>query len=215
MHRQSLSYSANFRRNLADSRCRVAPAELDDGQLIQATCRGDTAAFGSLVCKYQDRLCNSLTHVCGSLADAQDAAQEAFIRAYKKLDSFAGASGFYTWLYRIALNVSLSKTRKRRCEFSLERRFQATGAEPVDKLERPDARLLREERSLQVQRALASLSAEHRTILVLREIEDCDYDEISRILDLPVGTVRSRLHRARLQLKEQLELILADNRERN
>src|SRR5205085_8896692 len=84
------------------------------------------------------------------------------------------------------------------------------GLEPLDSAERADERLLREERAVQVQRALARLSDEHRTILVLREIDDYDYDEIAKILQLPVGTVRSRLHRARLQLKEQLDVILGD-----
>src|SRR5205085_4680845 len=84
------------------------------------------------------------------------------------------------------------------------------GLEPLDSAEQADERLLREERAVQVRRALARLSEEHRTILVLREIDDCDYDEIAQILQLPVGTVRSRLHRARLQLKEQLDSVLGD-----
>ena len=79
--------------------------EQDDGQLIRSACQGDTAAFGVLVRKYQARLCTSLTHVCGSLDDAEDIAQEAFVQAYVKLRTFAGGSAFYTWLYRIAVNV--------------------------------------------------------------------------------------------------------------
>ncbi len=185
--------------------------ELDDGELIRAACQGETAAFGVLVSKYQARLCTSLTHVCGSVDDAEDIAQEAFVQAYVKLRSFAGGSAFYTWLYRIAVNAAISRRRKRREQTSVDTRKDTVGLEPLDDGERADERLLREERAVQVQRALSRLSDEHRQILVLREVDDCDYDEIASILQLPVGTVRSRLHRARLQLKEQLDAILVDN----
>ena len=186
-----------------------AKVEQEDGQLIRSACQGDAAAFGALVRKYQARLCTSLTHVCGSLDDAEDVAQEAFVQAYVKLRTFAGGSAFYTWLYRIAVNAAISKRRRRREQTSVESKRDELGLEPLDDGERADERMLRMERAAQVQRALARLSEEHRTILVLREIDDCDYDEIAQILQLPVGTVRSRLHRARLQLKEQLEVILS------
>jgi RNA polymerase sigma-70 factor (ECF subfamily) len=186
----------------------------DDSQLIQAACRGDSIAFGLLVRKYQDRLCTALLHVCGSHDEAEDAAQDAFVQAYLKLTTFAGGSAFYTWLYRIAMNRAISRRRKRRDETSVERTREATGLEPEDEAEQAEERLLREERAGQVQRALAQLSTEHRAILVLREVEGCDYDAIAAILELPVGTVRSRLHRARLQLKEQLDVILGETDKR-
>lgn len=188
-----------------------ARVEQDDGQLIRAACQGEAAAFGVLVRKYQARLCTSLTHLCGSLDDAEDVAQEAFVQAYVKLRSFAGGSSFYTWLYRIAVNAAISRKRRRREQTSVDSQREQLGLEPQDDGERADERLLREERAVMVQRALSRLSDEHRTILVLREIDDYDYDEIARILELPVGTVRSRLHRARLQLKEQLDAMLGDN----
>jgi RNA polymerase sigma-70 factor (ECF subfamily) len=188
-----------------------AKVEQDDGQLIRAACRGDAAAYGGLVRKYQARLCTSLTHICGSLDDAEDVAQEAFVQAYVKLKTFAGGSAFYTWLYRIAVNAAISRRRKRREKCSIESKREEIGLEPQDDGERAEDRLLREERAGQVQQALGRLSEEHRIILVLREIEDCDYDEIAHILKLPVGTVRSRLHRARLQLKEQLEVVFNAN----
>jgi len=187
-----------------------ARVEQDDGQLIRAACQGETAAYGSLVRKYQARLCTSLTHICGSLDDAEDVAQEAFVQAYVKLRTFAGGSSFYTWLYRIAVNAAISKKRRRREQTSIDGGREHLGLEPHDDGERAEERLLREERAVLVQRALGRLSEEHRTILVLREIDDYDYDEIARVLELPVGTVRSRLHRARLQLKEQLDAILGD-----
>jgi RNA polymerase sigma-70 factor (ECF subfamily) len=183
----------------------------DDRELIRAACQGETAAFGKLVRRYQDRLCTALLHICGSLDDAEDVAQDAFVQAYLKLASFAGESAFYTWLYRIAINTAISRRRRRREENSVEATRERLGVEPQDGGEQAEERLLREERAVQVRRALARLSAEHRSILVLREIEGCDYEAIAQILDLPVGTVRSRLHRARLQLKDQLEAVLGES----
>jgi RNA polymerase sigma-70 factor, ECF subfamily len=187
-----------------------AKVEQDDGQLIRAACQGESAAYGVLVRKYQARLCTSLNHICGSLDDAEDVAQEAFVQAYVKLRTFAGGSSFYTWLYRIAVNAAISRRRRRRERTSVDSQRDELGLEPLDHGERADERLLREERAVQVQWALGQLSDEHRTILVLREVDDCDYDEIAQILELPVGTVRSRLHRARLQLKEQLDIVLGN-----
>jgi len=178
--------------------------EPGEAELITASRQGDATAYGSLVLKYQDRLCSSLRHVCGSLADAQDAAQEAFLRAYLKLGSYSGASTFYTWLYRIALNVAISEHRRRQTRFAIEQSLALCDESRHEHVEGPDARLLREERVAELRTALDALSAEHRTILVLREIENCDYDEIASLLAIPVGTVRSRLHRARLELRRQL-----------
>ncbi len=178
--------------------------ELDEERLIMASRRGEATAYGHLVRKYQRRLCTSLFHMCGSSADAQDAAQEAFLQAFLKLNSYTGASSFYTWLYRIAVNALITEYRKRRTRAKSERSSSESELQQSTKSECPDERLLREERVHQVQQALANLSAEHRTILVLREFENCDYDEISRLLSIPIGTVRSRLHRARLELREEL-----------
>jgi RNA polymerase sigma-70 factor (ECF subfamily) len=180
----------------------------DDAPLIQATLRGDSQAYGQLVEKYQDRLLTALVHVCSSRHEAEDALQDAFVQAYLKLSSFAGGSAFYTWLYRIAFNTAISRRRRRREESSVEQTRELTGEEPQDDGERVDENLLRQERAVQVQKALAKLSDEHRVILVLREVEGCDYEQIAGVLDLPVGTVRSRLHRARLHLKEELSAIL-------
>lgn len=209
---QNALHSAAIYWELPTSGVRLngARVEQDDAQLIRAACQGETAAYGALVRKYQARLCTSLTHICGSFDDAEDVAQDAFVQAYVKLRTFAGGSSFYTWLYRIAVNAAISRKRRRREQTSVDAGREYAGLEPHDDGERAEERLLREERAVLVQRALGRLSDEHRTILVLREIDDYDYDEIARILELPVGTVRSRLHRARLQLKEQLDAILGD-----
>jgi RNA polymerase sigma-70 factor (ECF subfamily) len=187
--------------------------ELDDRQLIRATLAGDSAAFGTLVRRYQDRLLTALVHVSGSRDEAEDVAQEAFVQAYLKLASFAGGSAFYTWLYRIAFNAAISRRRKRRGESSVEHTRDVTGNEPLDDAEGAQERLLREERAVQVQRALARLPEEFRMVLVLREMDGCDYDTIAQVVSVPVGTVRSRLHRARLLLKDELAAVVSEGQE--
>jgi RNA polymerase sigma-70 factor (ECF subfamily) len=126
------------------------------------------------------------------------------VQAYVKLDTFRGGSAFYTWLYRIAFNLAMSHARRRRKEASLDQMKVSVGSEPVDGRPTADAGLMQEERAEFVHAALAELSLEHRQILVLREIDGCRYEEIAEILDLPVGTVRSRLFRARLEMRDLL-----------
>lgn len=182
----------------------------DDGQLIDQALAGDSAAFGQLVQKYQDRLYNTMIHVAGSREEAEDVVQDAFVQAFVKLDTFQRASGFYTWLYRIAFNFSISRKRRRRPELSVDASREKAGNEPADLGELPDERIVRAESVQQVRQALAGLNEQHRAILVLREIEGQCYESISEILDLPIGTVRSRLHRARLQLRDELQQMLQE-----
>ena len=180
----------------------------DDALLIDEALGGVSAAFGQLVQKYQDRLYNTIVHVAGSTEEALDVVQEAFVQAFLKLDTFQRTAAFYTWLYRIAFNVAISRRRRMRTTVSVDEAREATGDEPASRDPDPTERLEREERAGQVQAALATLSDEHRAVLVLREIDGCCYETIADMLDLPVGTVRSRLHRARLQLREQLKGVL-------
>lgn len=180
---------------------------VDDNQLIEAALAGNSAAFGDLVRKYQDRLYTTMSHLLGSSEDAKDVVQDAFVKAFVKLESFQRASGFYTWLYRIAFNTAMSGQRRRRPAQSVDLRHDG-GEEPLDPSAAPGDRLEREELANQVRGALDTLSDEHRTVLVLRDIDGCDYEAMAKILDIPVGTVRSRLHRARLQLRDQLKNVL-------
>ncbi len=180
----------------------------DDAQLINETLAGCTEAFGQMVSKHQDRLYNTLVHISGSREEAEDISQEAFVQAFVKLDTFAGKSAFYTWLYRIAFNILASRRRRKRPEISLDVGRDFSGDEPMDRAEPVATAVEREERADQLHAAMAELSAEHRSILVLREMEGHDYETISDVLDLPVGTVRSRLHRARSQLRERLRHVL-------
>jgi len=182
----------------------AADTEPSEAELIEASRRGDAAAYGALVRRHEQRLCSSLLVICRSRADAQDAAQEAFLRAYLKLGSYTGASAFYTWLYRIAVNVAISEHRRRKTRSQTEQSCSLRNDAESDSLHGPSAELMRKERVAQVQEALSRLSEEHRTILVLREMEQFDYEHIAAILELPVGTVRSRLHRARIELREEL-----------
>ena len=176
-----------------------------DSQLIDQTLQGDDTAFATLVAKYQPRLFNTLFHVTGSREDAEDVGQEALVQAYLKLSSFQRKSTFYTWLYRIAFNLWVSHRRKRRIENVLGRTREDQGNEPLDPRETPAERVLREERAVAVYAALDTLPDDYRSILVLREIEGCRYERIAEILELPLGTVRSRLHRARIELSHQLK----------
>jgi RNA polymerase sigma-70 factor (ECF subfamily) len=185
-------------------RAAVSTPEAADSCLIERTLAGEPAAFGELVVRYQDRLFNSLVRLLGSAEDARDAVQEAFVQAFVKLDSFRGSSAFYTWLYRIAFNQAMSHARRQRPTRSLDEEQSERGREPVDGQPAPDARLQLGERARQVQRALAELSAEYREVIVLREMDGCKYEQIAEILELPVGTVRSRLFRARLELRDRL-----------
>ncbi len=181
----------------------------DDTQLIEQTLAGRSAAFGELVCKYQDRLFNTVVHVAGNAEDARDIVQDAFVQAFLKLESFQQRAAFYTWLYRIAFNVAISHRRSRRAHVSIEQARDQIGAEPVDPGDGAETTLLRKERCQQVRRAIARIKEEYRAVLVLREIDGCCYETIAEILDLPIGTVRSRLYRGRLQLAEELKDTLA------
>jgi RNA polymerase sigma-70 factor (ECF subfamily) len=180
-----------------------------DDELIDEALAGRSAAFGQLVLKYQDRLFTALAHVIGCVEDARDAAQDAFVQAFVKLETFQHNSTFYTWLYRIAFNAAVSRSRKKRPHESLDGRREALGQEPVDHRHGgPNDGLERCERAAQVRHALDGLPHDYRAVIVLREIDGCDYEQISEILDVPVGTVRSRLHRARMQLKDQLKAVV-------
>jgi RNA polymerase sigma-70 factor (ECF subfamily) len=179
--------------------------------LIRETLDGDPQAYGQLVERFQDRLFNAMLQVIGSADEAEDVVQDSFVQAYVKLDTFQGNSQFFTWLYRIAFNNALSRQRRKRNEMSIEQSRELTGGDPEDRTEAPDEPLLRQERVALVHNALDMLTEEHRGILVLREMQELSYEEIAEILDINIGTVRSRLSRARNQLKLNLEELQQQN----
>lgn len=187
-------------------------SQTDDQLLIERCLAGHTEAFGELVLRYQDRLYHSLLLMVNSSEDARDLAQEAFILAFRRLDSFRGESAFYTWLFRIAVNAAISFRRKtsRQRSSSIEAAREGLGIEPADRRRDtpPAKRLEVEEQQQLVRRALAELSEEFRTALVLTEIDGMSYEDAAQIVGCPIGTIRSRIHRARNDLKEKLRILL-------
>lgn len=177
----------------------------DEDDLIQRALDGHSSAFETLVLRYQDRLYTAMISVVGNADEAEDVVQESFIQAYLKLDTFQRNSRFFTWLYRIAFNFALARRRRRKNHQSIDESRENTGAEPEFDGDGPDLRMSRSEDIQLVHRALALLSEDHRSILVLREMEDLAYEDIADVLKISIGTVRSRLNRARAALKQQLE----------
>ena len=179
-----------------------------DFQLIDATLSGDTHAFDELVRRYQDRLVHSLEHTLGSRDDALDVAQHAFVLAWKKLSSFRREAGFYSWLYRIGHNFAISRIRRAKINSrSLDHLHEVAGFEPADTHSEsaPEYTMLQAEQIQMVQQALLEIAEEFRQPLVLKEIDGFSYDEIARIIEIPLGTVRSRIFRARQELIAKLQ----------
>lgn len=181
-----------------------------DQELIRRCLSGQTDSFGLLVERYQHRLYHALVQVLGSPNDAQDVAQDAFVHALEKLQTFRGQSAFYSWLFRIALNTAASARRKRkRMTSSVDLAKESTGAEPIDPRPSTDPTHAMEvsDRQRLVNQALGKLPEEFRVVLVLKEVDGMSYEEIAGVCDCPVGTVRSRLHRARQEMLGQLRVL--------
>lgn len=178
----------------------------DDSQLVLLAIQGDRTAFGELIRRHQERLYHTVYRLLGHPDDAQDVVQDAFISAYQSLRHFKGDARFSTWLYRIAVNSAISKKRKRRIIVQADLPPHQRIVEPLDESfeSQPGDALEREEDEEALQDALNQLTPEHRTVLVLKEIDGERYETIAEILKIPVGTVRSRLHRARLELNDLL-----------
>lgn len=184
----------------------VAVASRDQA-LIEQCLEGRIDAFGELVAPYQDRLYNTLFRLLGNPDDAAELLQDAMVQAFRGLKSFHGDASFYTWLYRITLNVAFANQRKQRLR--LVRAQESTAISRLDlpdpnERNRPEEGIEREERHRLIQQALGEVPETFRVILVLKDIEGMKYEEISEVLDIPIGTVRSRLHRARCELKDKL-----------
>jgi RNA polymerase sigma-70 factor (ECF subfamily) len=184
-----------------------------DQQLVQRVQAGDKAAFDLLVRKYQHRVLKLVSRFVSDAAEAEDVAQEAFIKAYRALASFRGDSAFYTWLYRIAINTAknaLVSNRRRPVDFDLD----LQDPEQYDRHARlkegdtPEGVLLTEEIRAVVERAMEQLPEDLRTAIVLRELEGLSYEEIAEAMDCPVGTVRSRIFRAREAIDKKLKPLL-------
>lgn len=186
-----------------------APGESQtDKQLVQRVKRGDKSAFDFLVLKYQSRVASIISRYTNDSQDILDLTQETFVKAYRAIERFRGDSAFYTWLYRIAVNTAKNflESRGRRPKGSME----AEEAERLDSgdwlrdVATPEKLLQREEMYEVMQRAIAGLPEELRSALLLREYEGLSYEDIARILECPIGTVRSRIFRARDAVDREL-----------
>jgi len=192
----------------------------EDAVMVARCRKGDMQAFGVLVAKYQHRLLNVVLRICGSREDAEELAQEAFLRALERIDQFRGDSGFYTWLFRIATNLAISHRRRRgRARFQSLTGAENPGGSQANNLApaaagrgdpSPEAAAMAAETNRRVLEALEELDDEFRLVAILSDIEGMAYAEIAKVLQIPVGTVKSRLHRARCILKEKLADLVSE-----
>lgn len=186
---------------------------LTDDQLIQECRKGSKESFETLVERYHQKVYGLAFRYMSNEDDAYDMSQEAFIKAYRALDSFKGNSSFGTWLYRITTNVCLDELRRRKRRISAlsidEPIYNNSGDEIEKELTDPgagaDIQYEQQELGRQIQACLAELKPDHRTAIVLRDIMELSYEEIADVLNCSVGTVKSRINRARNNLKKKMQ----------
>jgi RNA polymerase sigma-70 factor (ECF subfamily) len=188
-------------------------AEISDQMLVERVQQGDKAAFDLLVLKYQHKVVKLVGRFVSDIAEAEDIAQEAFIKAYRALPAFRGDSQFYTWLYRIAINTAKNavvSNRRRPAEFDLDTQDaeQFERHPQLHEGDTPEGLALTEEIRKAVEEAIAHLPEDLRTAIVLRELEGLSYEEIAAAMECPVGTVRSRIFRAREAIDRKLHPLL-------
>nr|PZN40989.1 MAG: RNA polymerase subunit sigma-24 [Bacillota bacterium] len=196
----------------------MSPSE--EAKLVERARQGDVDAFEALIVQYERKVYNLAYRLTGNPEDASDLAQEAFVRVYQSLGDFRGDSSFATWLYRIVANACRDELRRRQRQrtVSLEVTVENEDGEMVrqyaDEGEGPDQALERVELQRLVRETLATLDEDHRQILILRDFQDLSYQDIAELLNLSLGTVKSRINRARNALKEKLarELELLQSR---
>ena len=191
-----------------------------DQQLVERVQRGDKRAFELLVLKYQRKLGRLLSRFVRDPAEVEDVTQEAFIKAYRALPSFRGDSAFYTWLYRIGINtaknylVALGRRAPTTTGFDNEEAEGFEDAEQLRDSNTPESELEGKEIAATVNRAMDALPADLRTAITLREIEGLSYEEIANAMNCPVGTVRSRIFRARDAIAAELRPLLGTETDR-
>jgi len=179
----------------------------DDLPLIDRFKGGDQSAFEELVLKYQDRIYNLCRHMLGNTHEAEDAAQDTFLKAYVKLKDFKPEASLYTWLYRIAVNTCLDYKKRPLWESLLRKAGEDEEyiLEPLADEPSPEKLYESKQLGLALRKSLGKLSLKLRTVIILKEIEGLSYEEIADILDVSIGTVKSRISRAREELKELMK----------
>ncbi|QWF72072.1 RNA polymerase sigma factor RpoE [Methylomonas paludis] len=184
-----------------------------DQELVRRVQRGDKTAFDQLVIKYQHRIVHLVNRYVKDPTEAEDVAQDTFIKAYRALADFRGESAFYTWLYRIAINTAknylLSRSRRQfDYEIDVQDAEQVENAPQLKDLDSPDNLLMNQEILEVINLAIEKLPEEMRIAITLREFEGMSYEEIAEAMDCPIGTVRSRIFRAREAIDEKLQPLL-------
>lgn len=191
-----------------------------DQKLVERAQRGDKQAFDLLVSKYQRKLARLLSRFIRDAAEVEDVTQEAFIKAYRALPTFRGDSAFYTWLYRIGINtaknylVAMGRRAPTSTDVDTEEAESFEGGDQLRDLNTPENELMSRQVADNVNQTLAELPEELRTAITLREIEGLSYEDIANIMNCPIGTVRSRIFRAREAIAVKLRPLLGTRRDR-
>lgn len=195
----------------ADARAEEALGSREaDLEMVRAVLEGDATAYRELVEKYQNRVYGMVYGMLRNREDARDIAQEAFVKAYRNLGSFRMDSSFYTWLYRIAMNLAIDHTRKRKRQATtgfddaIAARDEDGGIAEVHHGDNPGRQLERKQLYAQIMDALEKLPEDQKQVILLRELEGLSYKEIADVMDIPEGTVMSRLFYARKKLQKML-----------
>jgi RNA polymerase sigma-70 factor (ECF subfamily) len=187
--------------------------EVTDAELVKRVQEGDKRAFDLLVMKYQQRIIHLISRYVSDHHGAQDVAQEAFIKAYRGLKNFRGDSAFYTWMYRIAINTAknhLASNSRKNPDYAVDAQDaeQYEGESGLKEYATPERELMREEVQDTVTRAIENLPDDLKTAITLREIEGMSYEEIAEVMECPIGTVRSRIFRAREAIDKRLSPLI-------
>ena len=181
---------------------------LSDGEILSEVAGGDVEAYGKLVHRYRGRLYNFVFRFVGDPETAEDIVQETFLRAFRKRTEYKAIANFSTWLFTIAGNLAKSELRRRKRWrlFSVHRDEESdTGIDLPDESFRPDTMTESSLTDVQIQRAIDSLSDNYRQVVLLRDVDGLSYQEVSEIVNCPVGTVKSRVSRARMKLQQKLK----------
>ncbi|MDA1074993.1 MAG: RNA polymerase sigma factor RpoE [Proteobacteria bacterium] len=184
-----------------------------DRELVKRVQKGDQAAFDLLFTRYQQKILNLISRYVRDEREVEDVAQEAFIKAFRALPRFRGESAFYTWLYRIAINTAKNHlvARGRRppsTDLDIQDDIFLDGSEMLHDSEDPESALARDQLESEIDQAIAALPEDLRSAVTLREFDGLSYEQIAQIMDCPVGTVRSRIFRAREAIDERIKPLL-------